>query len=371
MSGKTGITSGTRPTGPTALPGKGQHGPGRPDKRSRLARRARIGVLLLSVLYGVAWWIAADRVEASPSPGSTPGGPPVSGSRRETSPFPAFRPESGCRSTSPDGRWTVGPGGRSSRPLHFFQESTSHFRLRIESDTPITVRQGPIDGAPNAEARVARWTQAITLRPLAGPERLLGTASDVVLAAKDPSGALRDIARVETMVAKMALADPATVGPDDIGATLSFKAEGASSAAAAFPVTDRSGFASVDLSIRGPVPAIHPRALVDWRDAGGVVEIERVRVDWTPIRVEADGTVALDEGLQPIGAGTAEIRGLEGVLDRLADSGSLDRRAAGVAKIIVALFMTDQKDGAPVVRLPLAFRTVPCRQHSSNFSNSP
>ena len=66
---------------------------------------------------------------------------------------------------------------------------------------------------------------------------------------------------METMVAKMALADPATVGPDDIGATLSFKAEGASSAAAAFPVTDRSGFASVDLSIRGPVPAIHPARL--------------------------------------------------------------------------------------------------------------
>ena len=153
--------------GPTALPGKGQHGPGRPDKRSRLARRAGIGVLLLSVLYGVAWWIAADRVRGIAL--AWIDARRAAGERIETGDITVSGFPAGIRVSIDEPRWTVDSGTRrtvvSGASLDIFSRIYEPFRLRIESDTPITVRQGPIDGAPNAEARVARWTQAITLPP--------------------------------------------------------------------------------------------------------------------------------------------------------------------------------------------------------------
>ena len=66
--------------------------------------------------------------------------------------------------------------------------------------------------------------------------------------------------------------------------------------------------------------------------------------------------MALDEGLQPIGHDRRNPRA-GGGLRQAGGQRQFRPAAAGVAKIIVALFTRpSQKDGAPVVRLPLSIQ---------------
>src|SRR5690606_27322908 len=56
-----------------------------------------------------------------------------------------------------------------------------------------------------------------------------------------------------------------------------------------------------------------------WRDAGGIVEFTLNQAKYGPLTVEATGTAALDDSLQPITAGTAKVEGLFPAIDALRD----------------------------------------------------
>ena len=73
--------------------------------------------------------------------------------------------------------------------------------------------------------------------------------------------------------------------------------------------------------------------LAQWRDSGGVVEVKALAVDWQALALRADGTFALDEGLQPEGAMTADIRGIDRTTDQLIAAGVIDARTAFAAKV--------------------------------------
>ena len=61
-------------------------------------------------------------------------------------------------------------------------------------------------------------------------------------------------------------------------------------------------------TVRGTIPNGRlPEALAAWRDAGGTIEVDNLRLRWGPIDAMASGTMALDEELQPIGAFTGGI----------------------------------------------------------------
>lgn len=94
--------------------------------------------------------------------------------------------------------------------------------------------------------------------------------------------------------------------------------------------------------------------IVEWRDLGGIIDIESLKIDWRPFNLSFDGTLALDAELRPIGAGTADLRGLGPLIDREVERGGLKQSDASVAKLALALMTRPAKDGGePVVRLPL------------------
>ena len=47
-----------------------------------------------------------------------------------------------------------------------------------------------------------------------------------------------------------------------------------------------------------------------WRDAGGTVEVDRMTFAYGPLKLEANGTVALDTGLQPQAAFSIRAEGV-------------------------------------------------------------
>ena len=91
-------------------------------------------------------------------------------------------------------------------------------------------------------------------------------------------------------------------------------------------------------------------ALHRWREAGGSIDINNLKLDWEPLSLRANGTLALDETLQPQGATSVEIEGLEPTLHALIEAGVIDARTAFAAKFANRTFSV----GGSKVRLPLS-----------------
>jgi hypothetical protein len=125
---------------------------------------------------------------------------------------------------------------------------------------------------------------------------------------------------------------------------------------------------AVDGVLNGPSPlqgqTLAERA-TSWRDAGGSLELHRLTIGWGQARLDATATLALDEDLQPMGAGTGKITGYGAALDALAAKAVLSRSAAQAAKAVLSLLATTPDDGQPEeveVPLTLQFRTLSVRQ---------
>lgn len=106
---------------------------------------------------------------------------------------------------------------------------------------------------------------------------------------------------------------------------------------------------ALDASLRGaldPTAADRER-LAAWRDAGGTLEINDLTIVWGPLAIAGDGTLALDDNMQPEGAFTAKITGMADLVDALQQAGSISPRDAAVARISLAVLTRAQEGGAP------------------------
>jgi hypothetical protein len=115
-----------------------------------------------------------------------------------------------------------------------------------------------------------------------------------------------------------------------------------------------AGRARARVRLKGDLGDGSIEELVTWRDQSGVVEVERLAMDWAPLGFSFEGTLTLDERLRLLGAGTADVRGLVNVVDDLAGREVIKGSEATMAKLALAVLTRPAKDGGePVVRLPL------------------
>ncbi len=124
---------------------------------------------------------------------------------------------------------------------------------------------------------------------------------------------------------------------------------------------------SFDGALEGPLPpAQSPSAwAMAWRDGGGSLQIQNMALNWGPLSLAGAATLALDDQLQPMGAGTSKVTGYAQTLDALAASGALSRSAAIAAKAVLSLLAGSADDGDPSdvdVPLTLQYRTLSMRQ---------
>lgn len=88
-------------------------------------------------------------------------------------------------------------------------------------------------------------------------------------------------------------------------------------------------------------------SLENWRDGGGTVEILKFNVQNGPLKINAEGTLALDGSLQPTGAMTAHLAGFFETVDALKTLNIIKPRAAITAKMVLGVLARKPKDGGP------------------------
>jgi len=90
-----------------------------------------------------------------------------------------------------------------------------------------------------------------------------------------------------------------------------------------------------------------PEALEIWRDGGGTIEVDQLVLRHGLLGLWADGTLALDRDLQPVGAFTARVQGFFDIIDAFTRQGMIGEREAVTAKLLLGVFSQRPKNGGP------------------------
>jgi hypothetical protein len=103
-------------------------------------------------------------------------------------------------------------------------------------------------------------------------------------------------------------------------------------------------------TVKGAVPnGPLVQAIGAWRDAGGTVELDRLRLKWGGLGANASGTIALDQDLQPIAAFAGGIEGFGTILSALVEAGRLGTEQAALAQIALSALAKPGADGQPQI----------------------
>ena len=136
---------------------------------------------------------------------------------------------------------------------------------------------------------------------------------------------------------------------------VSFDVQGAHLRAAPAPfgttIQDISATATIDGRV---VPAPLPQMLDAWRKKGGAIEIASAHLAWDRLDIDAQGTLALDDDLQPLAALTATVRGQNEMIDAAVSAGALPEANAGMARIVLNMIAQQGNDGRKEIQLPIS-----------------
>ena len=114
---------------------------------------------------------------------------------------------------------------------------------------------------------------------------------------------------------------------------------------------------TLSATLKGTIPAGKLRdALAAWRDDGGTVELEQGTLNWGKLAASANGTLALDGTLQPMGALTATIENHDAVIDAAVAGGTMRAQDANLAKILLGLMAKPGADGRKQITLPVTLQ---------------
>ena len=104
-------------------------------------------------------------------------------------------------------------------------------------------------------------------------------------------------------------------------------------------------------TVKGAVPRGKlADAFAAWRDAGGTIELDNLRLKWGALNATATGTLALDPELQPTGGLSGAIQGYDQILTALVQNGQMRASDAGLARIALTLLAKVGPDGRPEIR---------------------
>ena len=121
------------------------------------------------------------------------------------------------------------------------------------------------------------------------------------------------------------------------------------------PLDRRIQDIGVVAAVKGALPETFLRDAVDaWRKSGGTLELNHFQMDWGQLSLRATGTASLDEGLRPLAALTADVKGYAETLSALQRARVLQERAvAGTRLALDLLSKRDTRDGRRTVTVPV------------------
>jgi hypothetical protein len=104
-------------------------------------------------------------------------------------------------------------------------------------------------------------------------------------------------------------------------------------------------------TVKGAIPTGKlADAVAAWRDAGGAIELDSLRLKWGALDATATGTIALDQELQPTGGFSGAVQGYDQILTALVQNGQMRATDAGLARIALTLLAKAGPDGKPEIR---------------------
>jgi hypothetical protein len=114
---------------------------------------------------------------------------------------------------------------------------------------------------------------------------------------------------------------------------------------------------ALHLQLMGVPPTTYDSAgLKAWRDAGGTINAPDLSLEWGDLSFGGNGTLALDNEMQPEGAFSVHLAGYEQALDSLAAAGWIKMNAASLAKLAMGIAAQKGPDGRPMVKTPLTIQ---------------
>jgi len=126
-------------------------------------------------------------------------------------------------------------------------------------------------------------------------------------------------------------------------------------------------YIEVDASLFGTLPDGDTQtAAALWRDAGGVLEVNDLKVRWGPLGVESTGTLTLDQAMRPLAAMTADIIGYGDIIDALIMSNAIPLGDAFLAKVAFNMLAEEPEGGGP-----RALRGVPVTAQNGDLFVGP
>lgn len=321
------------------------------------------GLLVIAAVWTAGWFWLAQKVEADIAAFAVHGGADPIALDWDSVSVSGFPIRLNARLENPRGVWSEGDRQviwtGADAVIGFFSEGAGTVSF-----------QAPGAHSFDARAGTSIDTQSDELRgqvDFGGDGRmrgLRGLATGVAVRVNDVGSAA-----VRSIAFDWSHADgtptPDSVHPDEIGQTVAFiLSEIDISNSSVDPnvsgvLGNRIARFAGDLSLRGTIEpdAINPATLARWRDAGGTLELENADIAWGPLRLTGEGTLALDHALQPIGAFTARIAGLDRLIDVLEKTGEMGRQQAAIARIALAvLTRAPTNGGPPEARVPVAIQ---------------
>ncbi|MCW2246771.1 hypothetical protein M2352_002362 [Azospirillum fermentarium] len=193
-------------------------------------------------------------------------------------------------------------------------------------------------------------------RVLLGPD---GQVTDATMIFTDvaaaPAGPHSAPVRVRSLSLVMTQPGRPPADHQETGLTMAVTADGITlppEAAALGPAMER---AEATVRVQGRPPAPEPASLSAWSRSGGTVELDRLAVNWGPVKLSVNGTFALDRELQPQAAMTMEVRGAQQALTAI--SAMLKPKEVNLARTMLAMLSRPAADGEPVVTAPLTIQS--------------
>ena len=245
----------------------------------------------------------------------------------------------------------AGIGLDGTRPLPFIAESP----VLIGEARPWNLRFWWLSAPAGAQLAIPVEGATIKTAVLDGT-LALGAAEGTAVTLNARDVALAGSSSVHLAQGELALTLPERAAEDhrDTAFTATVRLDDLTLPYALAPLGAKVDALTFSGSVKGAWPPGKLRdALALWREDGGTIELQDGSIRWGAFAVSANGTLALDEALQPIGALTATIEDHDAVIDTAVAQGSLRSSDASLAKAVLDMLAKPGPDGKPQIKVPL------------------
>lgn len=324
------------------------------------------GLLLIALLWTAGWFWLAQRVQADIGAFAAVGKADPIELAWDSISVTGYPVRLNARLVNPSGIWP-GPDRRitwrgADTVIGFFSRGSRTFSFRAPGDHVIDIQE------PRG-----RFTLDTQNRDLRGElelgddgriQGLRGVAEGVTIRVNEAPSAAAASAAFDWSLTN-GTATPGRVHPETVGQTVAFVLTDIEISDADLDpnvsgvLGNRIARIAGGLSLRGTIEPgeINADTLARWRDEGGTLELENVDIAWGPVRFSGEGTLALDQALQPVGALTAGVTGLDRLVDLLEKTGEMQPSQAAIARIALAvLTRAPANGGPPQARVPVSIQ---------------